>query len=294
MSILLDALKRSEEQRQLGNTPSIHSPDERWPASAVATRQWIPITLMAIGAIAMAWIGWQQYRQPESSAVAAAEETSIAVPAPGKGAAVDTGPGPRAAEPPVSAVAEAPAENPGPGSTAGSEAVARAVEDGRRTPVETLRADGKSTQVATALPPQDVQQTEPRKSRVNQSFTAFEADSQAGPSQQQVEAAAPVEPEVVSTPPTPVEEASAGVAQTEPHVAEPISYWELPQGIRDELPELHISVLVYAASPADRFVLVSGQRMLEKDEYKEGVVLEEIRRDGAIFLYRKYRFLVKG
>jgi general secretion pathway protein B len=68
----------------------------------------------------------------------------------------------------------------------------------------------------------------------------------------------------------------------------------LPQGVRDSLPELRISVLVYAEQPQDRFLLVSGQRMVEKDEYEGGVVLDEIRRDGAVFLYRKYRFLVKG
>ena len=81
---------------------------------------------------------------------------------------------------------------------------------------------------------------------------------------------------------------------TEPHVAEPISYWELPQGIRDSLPEMHVSVLVYAERPQDRFVLVSGQRMVEKDVYEGSVTLEEIRRDGAVFQYQNYRFLVKG
>jgi hypothetical protein len=53
-------------------------------------------------------------------------------------------------------------------------------------------------------------------------------------------------------------------------------------------------VLVYAESPEDRFVLVGGQRLVEKDEVDTGVVLDEIRRDGAVFLFRSYRFLVKG
>ena len=57
---------------------------------------------------------------------------------------------------------------------------------------------------------------------------------------------------------------------------------------------MHVSVLVYAVRPQDRFVLVSGQRLVEKDEIEGGVVLEEIRRDGAVFQYRNYRFLMKG
>jgi len=80
----------------------------------------------------------------------------------------------------------------------------------------------------------------------------------------------------------------------EPHIPEPISYWELPQGIRDSLPEIKITVLVYAEHPGDRFLLSNGQRMVEKDELDGGLVLDEIRKDGAVFLYRNYRFLVKS
>ena len=79
-----------------------------------------------------------------------------------------------------------------------------------------------------------------------------------------------------------------------PHIAEPISYWELPQGVRDTLPEIKITVLVFAEEPENRFLLTNGQRLVEKDELDDGLVLDEIRRDGAIFMYRKYRFLVKG
>lgn len=79
-----------------------------------------------------------------------------------------------------------------------------------------------------------------------------------------------------------------------PHVSEPISYWELPQGVRDNLPEIRITVLVYASQSDDRFLLANGQRLTEKDELQSGLVLDEIRRDGAVFVYRKYRFLVKG
>ena len=34
--------------------------------------------------------------------------------------------------------------------------------------------------------------------------------------------------------------------------------------------------------------------LVEKDSYQDGVILEEIRREGAVFLYRNYRFLVEG
>jgi hypothetical protein len=68
----------------------------------------------------------------------------------------------------------------------------------------------------------------------------------------------------------------------------------LPQGIRDDLPPIKITVLVYAERPGDRFLLTNGQRLVEKDQLDGGLVLDEIRKDGAVFLYRNYRFLVKG
>lgn len=73
-----------------------------------------------------------------------------------------------------------------------------------------------------------------------------------------------------------------------------MSYWALPQGVRDSLPEFRITVLVFADNPADRFLLINGTRLKEKDELQSGVVLDEIRREGAVFRARNYRFLVRG
>lgn len=74
----------------------------------------------------------------------------------------------------------------------------------------------------------------------------------------------------------------------------PISYWSLPQSVRNALPEFRITVLVYAEQPADRFVLMNGERYREQDAPESGLILEEIRREGVIFTYRNYRFLVSN
>jgi hypothetical protein len=60
------------------------------------------------------------------------------------------------------------------------------------------------------------------------------------------------------------------------------------------MPEFKITVLVFAESAEDRFLLMNGERLREGDEVEGGVVLEEIRRDGAVFSYRQTRFLVKS
>ena len=77
-----------------------------------------------------------------------------------------------------------------------------------------------------------------------------------------------------------------------PHVPDPIGYWELPDAIRTQVPEIKFTVLVYADDPDDRFVLINGQRYGEGDTVGAGPVVKEIRRDGVVFSYRLYQFLV--
>ena len=83
------------------------------------------------------------------------------------------------------------------------------------------------------------------------------------------------------------------VTKNEPREPAPISYWELPDAVRADIPEIKFSVLVFAKKPADRFVLINGQRLAEGDSPQSGLVVKEIRRDGVVFSYRLYQFLVE-
>ena len=68
MSMLLEALKKSEEQRQLGSTPDIHQAADHDPdAGAGRSLPWVPILLAAVAVSVMAWFGWSQLRMPEGS-----------------------------------------------------------------------------------------------------------------------------------------------------------------------------------------------------------------------------------
>jgi general secretion pathway protein B len=299
MSILLDALKKSEEQRQLGKVPGIHSPVAERSLQRSMAQRFVPVILIVVSAVAMAWFGWRQFQPPESGDSPAAETARLAAEPSGTApAAVVT-----AVEPPAQTQSDDSVTRPGAS---------------RRTPVEALPAESGIEPAAESA--EAVQELEPRKARVNQSFTTFEAEQQAAAAPQErraptqapassapqerraptqapasAAAAAPVEPEQQA----PVASAAQAVpvsqsAQADSRATNPISYWELPQGIRDNLPELRITVLVYAELPQDRFVLIGGQRLVEKEQYQEGLVLDEIRREGAVFLYRNYRFLVEG
>ena len=264
MSILLEALKKSEQQRQLGQTPTLQTGIEGQASSQLTLNHWIPLSLMALSAGVMIWFGWLQFREPDSG-----NDTAVAA-----------------------AVTQT------------------ATEQRPRTLTESFQSSGDDSDTAGATRPPARQESEDDRARLNESFNNFRqpgdaaADTAApvsklGAETEQLETPLAGPEEIVAQSEDPVVEPGQskpepGQSKLEPHIAEPISYWELPQGIRDNLSEIKITVLVYADKPDDRFLLANGKRLGEKEEFQNGIVLDEIRRDGAIFLYRKYRFLVKN
>ena len=254
MSMLLDALKKSDEQRRQGAQPGLQSEPEAGRADGPdPLRQWLPAVLIVASVLTMTWFGWRQFRPPVTDGDAA----------------------PVAASPAL-------AESPAPGVRA-------------RTPVEGFTAPPPSTPVADAGPADAAD-----RRAAAQAISEYQAPAE--------ESAAPPAREPAGSTPPPTATATAATPESAPR-AQPgrqaagagtpyqpglMSYWELPQGVRDGLPPFRISVIVYAERPEDRFVLVNGVRLREKDELQSGVVLDEIRREGAVFRARNYRFLVKG
>jgi len=279
MSILLDALKKSESQRTLGQTPGIHTAVDAPTAHENSGQQWIPLSMLALSAVAIAWFGWQQYLEPPVPSVSSSEASSPGLPSPAT---------------PVLAAQES--QKP---AMAGD----GPVQD--RTPVEIYQADGDSVDVVKAAPAPGARKAAARKQDLNQSFTNYAEPDRPEPLQEerprppsvtknsQAEAS-PGSPAGKNTGTRTTAKTQPTRSRVEPVASEPISFWQVPQALRDGLPEIRITVLVYAEAVEDRFVLINGQRLVEKEELSPGVVLDEIRRDGAVFSYRKYRFLVKG
>jgi general secretion pathway protein B len=78
-----------------------------------------------------------------------------------------------------------------------------------------------------------------------------------------------------------------------PTAAEYVRAWELPLSVRRNLPELRLTIHVYAAEVDQRFVLVNGERFVAGDMIASNVRLVEIRREGAVVDFRDYRFLLE-
>lgn len=72
-----------------------------------------------------------------------------------------------------------------------------------------------------------------------------------------------------------------------------VRVWELPLSIRRNLPELKLSIHVFAAEEDRRFVLVNGERFMTGDMITDSVRLVDIRREGAVVDFRDYRFLLE-
>lgn len=242
MSILLDALRKSEKDQNRPVAPDIHSDDaSSRPADSIQTA---PLAILLVLALFVSgWFVWNQYQAPDG--LIQATET----PAAGSNKAAATEQAAAAVQKTQTAHADAPAGQ----------------SEGRpRTPVESYQQPAGTNSTAISV-----------------------AHEKPVPANMKPLANQPVKDD--KKPPV----AARTTAKSRPHEPAPISYWELPDAIRADVAEIKFSVLVYARQPADRFVLINGQRLVEGDSAQAGLVVEEIRRDGVVFSYRLYQFLVE-
>ena len=262
MSILLEALRKTEKNQHSHEVPTIHADDQ---SDAVAEPFKIgPLALLLVAALFVSgWFVWRQYQVPAGnlqSTVVVEEEKESADPVP-----VD--------------------------DSVESTQLASQVTDsgkstsGQRTPVESYQQTVRnisSSKAATSKATSDVPaETQASGAGQTRSQPVPHPAAKAGEKR-------PPSRKAGSDNST----AAAGEKQGAPKTT-PISYWELPDGIRADVPEIKFSVLVYASNPADRFVLINGQRLGEGDSPQPGLVIEEIRLDGVVFSYNLYQFLVE-
>lgn len=271
MSILLEALRKSEKSQQSAEPLTIHSEQQLATASRSGRKGPLLLLLLLIVVLLAAWLVWRHYQQVDEAyqppvTLAAGKDQSAESP-PAAGPAADT----------ASVVVKA--RVPATGSAGKSKKeVAKTVKDAsktQRTPVEKFQQAGNAASKpdkGVANPP--AAKPVKTKSVAAKTATAKVAVPKPQAGKQSTQPATDAIPIVNKTP-------------------APISYWELPDAVRSDVPDIKFSVLVYSEQPANRFVLANGQRLAEGDSFQQGLVVEEIRRDGVIFSFRLYRFLVE-
>ena len=72
--------------------------------------------------------------------------------------------------------------------------------------------------------------------------------------------------------------------------AETVEFYELPESIKQQLPAIIISAHVYSTNPVQRSIVVNNNFMEEGEYVIDGLVLDEITPDGAIFYYNGTKF----
>ena len=264
MSFILDALKKSEVERQRQNVPGLMDAGAaprrpRFPMWAIALTALLAVNLTVL-IIVLARGGW-----PSLSVRSTAGTHVAAPPAPAAAASSTPAQGPAstaappltassAAPPPISATATPSVPRQGAGA-------ASSAADQHFSP-----RDAAPPVYAPEIPPDNVAPPSGASGTSGHSGSA---------------AAAPRGREPLLT-------SSADKADEE--VLPTLSELDLTGA--NALPELHLDVHVYATKPAERFVYINMRKYQEGNTLAEGPVLERIRRDGVVLDYRGLRFLL--
>lgn len=270
MSILLDALKRSESQRELGSVPTLQTSIDGTTSMGRDGNSWVAAVMILLAAGMMGWMGWEQYRLPDEVLTASTgqptrtEQSETA--AAGTAQATELRSSSQIANNSSNSGGNILPKIDGPLTVGDQQTQADELETQQRRVGREFReyAAGESSSTATEAANTPTLDNSVRQHEV----ASVNLDSSA-------QAVSAINSETIYEPET-------------------ISYWQMPESTREGLPELRISVLVYAERPENRFLLLNGERIREGDELPNGLRLEEIQRDRAIFNYRNYRFHLKS
>lgn len=284
MSLILEALKKSEAERRLGHAPGLMDAQPR------TRRRRAPVGLWTVVAALMLAIGGTAYWYGQRS--------QPAMTAPGQASAPQPGPEAGSAEPPASA--DVPSSAPLPSTAVQAQA---APSGGARPAIEAPAARLPSDPAFTSVE---------RESRPQLPVSVPVAAAPVAPTPAQTAApsAAPAEaPSAVPAPATATTAASAtdaassiaaasiAPAPAAPAAPAPPAAETLPElssighEARGQLPPLKISMHVYTEDPAGRVVIIDGRRLREGDALDTRLRLAEIRRDGSVIELdgRRYR-----
>jgi len=261
MSYILEALKKAQAERQLGDTPTIHAAQpaqaQERPAAAGGRR---PL-LLGLGAGALvvaagALLLWKGAAVPAAN-VAAANAPAANAPAANA---------PAAGAPAAGASTAAPAQASAPAPASAPAAVAAPAAS------PTLDVSAPPPPVHVAARPVEV----PRAAPPDKAVAATPAPSSA--------------PSPVSAPRT-VSAPSRQAAAPSPEDSLPFLQ-QLPEPLRGEVPRVAFGGYMYSANPADRLLIVDKTLRHEGEEVAPGLLLEKLLPRAAVMNYRGTRYRV--
>jgi general secretion pathway protein B len=330
MSLILEALRKSEQQRRLGEPPTLDSESawaaRRWHGTPTRAARWPWIAgafvLLAVGGAAWWWLRPVVDTDAPPAAAPAAEAAPDTRPVAAT-RADSASPAADAAPPATAPAAAPPAAAPTPPPVAPPTMAAEPVVVGgpidpsiqARLNAPTPAPDGEypegpapadAAAVMTPAPAAGTRAAAPPAATAPVATEALPAVAPVSATPAAPDAAAP--PEAVApaaarpaAPPTAASTAPVATAPVDtpapPPVAPPASgdvplVYALPLATRQALPPLKLAMHVWNADPARRFVILGDSRAAEGESAGSELTVVEIRRDGVVLDFRGTRFLL--
>lgn len=252
MSYILDALKKSEQQRQHAKVPTLSSaqtPLETPKPSRFTLHVALGMSLIGAGVL----IGWLQpwQTQPAQPIAAASNAPTTPLEAPTSTAERNTNPYSN-----TNANARTDSLADSRGQAAPSTAMMA-----KTTATATIAAAAPTAEPASSTPPAP-------KPRIAESVG-----------------------ERVEISPTALPALLTNSGQTQDKRASlPLTQAELPAEIRRDLPNILIAFHQYSSAPADRRVMINNVVLRQGELIAPGLKLEQITADGVILSYMGYQF----
>jgi len=276
MSYILEALKKTEQERARGQVPALTAVQSVAAPAPARSRLWVLLVAVAVaGAAGGVLIARQAGSGPQAPVAVSASGMQPVAKAEAPAARDEAGR--------VRAYRATPASPPvaGPPDRGGADSRSPA-SSGPKAPQATPTGPPASTATpATATSPA---QGESRARRLANSpgATAPDTASTASPARDSapkatasIPRAAPIQPQSPS-PPAP--------AKPPPLLA------DLPAAEQSAIPPLHMDVHVYAREAGRRFVLINMKKYREGDTLASGPRLRRITPDGVVLSYHGVRF----
>jgi len=278
MSYILDALKKSEQERQRGSVPNLQSVQAPSKPPARKPMRWIGLisALLVLSAAFFIYL-----RQPWNPEVSIKQDVTISskapvpeavVPLPLSTETVKTLPKPKPPQPNLTQPAVKPK--------------AATPMAGGLTPVKPPPERNKRQTKPVIKPVKPVARRIKPKAVVSKK-RAMEAPLSADAARQWQK----ITPSSTSQAAVVIQQPHPQQTKTQPDSRSRLpTAAELPVAIQRVLPGIRISAHIYSDKPASRMVIINDKTLREGETVAGGLTIEEITRDGVIFRFQTRRF----
>jgi general secretion pathway protein B len=303
MSLILEALRKSEAERRRGQAPGLFVEQVRVPVRPSArTPAWAWALMLLLAGVLLAW-GWREFGKlapvsVESAAGIYSDSSATpqpiaqtAPPAPGnpqrvEGANLSPDAAPRTTD---SADADARGFDAYPARGAATVETPSPRDDASLA----LGARNVATAPQGTSPPTPASTGSATRGSDAASARTSVPNRESGDTPANAGIALTTSTAPAITPANPSPAAASRVAPAQPPEDEYLPRLsELTGDERSGLPALKLSMHVYADDPAQRFVIVDGRRLREGDSPAAGIAVEAIRRDGLVLSVNGRRVLL--